>query len=82
MAEITIQTKAEGWTNESNGYVDFSVWDPKAGISLQLKKDTIDEKVDRQLYRYISKDDAILLAQAILQMYHLPFTPNPISTNK
>jgi hypothetical protein len=78
MAEITIQAKSEGWDTSGNGYVDFSVWDPKAGMSLQMKKDTIAE-LDRSRYAYIDKQNAILLVQTILQMYNLPFTPNPVS---
>ena len=75
MPEITITAPGENWKTERDRLVDFCIWHINAGISVHIKSDSEDKNRDK--FASISKEDAIALAQMILQMYQLPFTPNP-----
>ena len=78
MAEITIRAKADDYYLQQEGHVDFCVLPKGGGMSLQILPRLIGEP-DTTKFAQIGKADAILLAQTILQMYNLPFTPNPVS---
>lgn len=77
MAEITIRAKANNWLSEQDRTVKFHQWHQDCGIAVNILVNGAEKT--NELWAEISKEDAIALAQMILQNHQLSFTPNPVS---
>mgnify|MGYP005609814209 CR=1 FL=1 len=76
--EIKISCKGDNFDGVIDCDVEFFVWHEDAGMALCVSRDGDTDEEKKSKYVMIPKEVAITLAQQILQMYQISFTPNAL----